>query len=71
MKNRTDRKNSDLRASITKDGNRRTLGTSDNLLEGLSLCRKHWILPEPSAGTLATLTSIGVPVSRIRSNALS
>jgi hypothetical protein len=41
MKNHTDRKNIDLPASITEAGNRRTVDTSDNLLEWLFLYRTH------------------------------
>ena len=43
-----DRRHIDLPASITKDGNRRIVDTSDNLLEWLLLCRRPAgkILPE-------------------------
>jgi integrase len=43
-----DRRHIDLPASITKDGNRRIVDTSDNLLEWLVLCRRASgkILPE-------------------------
>ena len=47
-----DRKHIDLPAAITKDGQRRIVDMSDNLLEWLFLCCRPAgkILPENSAG---------------------
>lgn len=51
MKNHTDRKNIDVPASITEDGNRRTVDTSDNLLEWLFLAARTPLTTEGTEGT--------------------